>query len=72
MQIYNENKQTEQGKMQNAQFKEKGDARKQDGAKSCVQGDKQMKENPDVEWKKGSGDLRARSCPAKLQLAKRN
>lgn len=35
------------------------------GTKSCLQGDKQIKENPDVKW---SGDLRARSHPSKLPI----
>ena len=34
--------------------------RKWNGAKSCVQEDKQIKEKPDVKWNKGSSDLRTR------------
>ena len=32
----------------NVQFKEKGGIKKWNGAKSCVQGDKQIKENSDI------------------------
>ena len=52
--IYNEKEQAEQIKIQNVQI-EKRSTRKWDRAKSCVQGDKQIKK-----WNKGSGDLRAR------------
>lgn len=36
------------------------------GATSCIRGDKQIKENPDIKWNKKSDDLCARSHPAKL------
>ena len=58
--------QTEQGKIQNIHIEEKGGTRKWNGAKSCIQGDKQIKEKPDIKWNKGCGDLRARSHPSKL------
>ena len=41
--------------------------RKRDGAKSCVQGDKQIKK-----WDKGSGDLREGPHPVKFSAVKRN
>ena len=48
MQIYNEKEYTEQWKIQNAQFEEKGDNRKRnDIANSNAQEDKKFKENPD-------------------------
>ena len=37
--------------------------KKWSGAKSCVQGDKQIKK-----WKEGSDDLRARSHPAQFPI----
>lgn len=61
MKIYNEKNQAEQGILQNVKFKEERNTKKWNGAKSCVQGDKQTKK-----WNKGSGDLRARSHPAKF------
>ena len=48
-------------KIKNVQFEEKRGTRKWNRAKSCVQGDKWIKK-----WNKGSGDLRARSHPAKF------
>jgi hypothetical protein len=44
--MYNEKEQAEQGTLQNIQFKKGGTRR--NGAKSCVQGDKYIKEKPDV------------------------
>lgn len=64
--ICNEKEQVKQGKIQNAQFKEKWGTRKWNGAKSCVQGDKQIKEKLDVRWNKGYGDLWAKPHSAKL------
>lgn len=61
--IYNGKEQDEQVKIQNMQIEEKGGIRKWNGAKACVQGDKQVKEKPDV---KESGDLGARTDQAKL------
>lgn len=50
MQIYNEKKHTEQWKIQNAQFEEKGNTRKcNDIANSSAQEDKKFKENPDYQ-----------------------
>lgn len=63
--ICNEKEQVEQGKIQNAQFKEKWGTRKWNGAKSCVQEDKQIKEKL-VSWNKGYGDLWAKPHPATL------
>ena len=60
MKIYNEKEQAQQIKIQNVQIEKRG-TRKWNRAKSCVQGDKQIKK-----WNKGSGDLRARSHPAKF------
>ena len=37
----------------------------------CVQGDKQIKEKPDVRWSKGSGDFQARPHPAKLPISEK-
>jgi hypothetical protein len=34
--------------------------------KSCVPGDKEIKEKQDAKWKTGIGDLRARPHPAEL------
>ena len=45
---------------------EKRGSRKWSGPKSCAQGEKQIKENPNVKCNKVSGDLRARSCPDNL------
>ena len=53
MKIYNEEEQ------ENVKFEEKRSTRKQNGVKSCIQGDKQIKK-----WNKGNGDLRERSHPA--------
>lgn len=36
------------------------------GAKPCAQGDKKLKDKPDANWNKGSGDLKARPHPVKL------
>ena len=66
MQIYNEKEQAEQGRIQNVQFEKKGGTRKWNEAKSRVKGDKQIKEKPDIIWDKWSGNLMARSYPAKL------
>ena len=63
MKIYYDKEQTEQGKT----FEKKKNTRKWNGAKSCVQGNKQIKK-----WNKGSGDLRARSHPAKFPIVKKN
>ena len=52
MQIYNEKEQTVKGKTQNAQFEEKRGIRNWNGAKACIQGNKQIKEKPNVKWKK--------------------
>ena len=57
-QIYNEKKQAEQGKIQNVQLEEERDNRKFNRAKSCVQGDKKIKEKPDAKWNIGLDDLR--------------
>ena len=46
-------------------LRRKAGTRKGNGAKSCVQGDKQIKDNSDIKWNRGSGDLRARPRPAK-------
>ena len=62
MKIYNEEEQAEQGKI----FEEKGRTRKWNGAKSYVQGDKQIEK-----WNKRSGDLRAKLHPSKLKLVKK-
>ena len=43
MKMYNEKEQAEQGKIQNVQFEEKRGTRTLSGAKSCVQGDRQIK-----------------------------
>lgn len=48
IQIYNEKEQTEKGKTQNVQFEEKGGTRNWNGAKSCTQGNKQIKEKPNA------------------------
>ena len=61
MKMYNEKEQAEQGKLQNVNFEEKKNTKKWNGAKFCVQGDKQIKK-----WNKGSGNLKARSHPAKF------
>ena len=61
MKIYNEKEQAEQGKLQNVKFEEERSTRKWNTAKSCIQGDKQIKK-----WNKESGDLRAGSHPAKF------
>jgi hypothetical protein len=45
------------------QFKKKRNTKKYNGSKTSVQGDKKFREKHDA---KGSGDLRARSHPAKL------
>ena len=58
MKLYNEKKQTGQRKI----FEDKRSTRKWNGAKSYVQGDKQIKK-----WNKGSpGHLRPRSHPTKF------
>lgn len=46
--ICNEKEQAQKGKIQNAHFEEKGGTRKWDGAKSSVQGDKQIEGKPDI------------------------
>jgi hypothetical protein len=71
MKIYNEKEQAEQEKIENLQFEEKRHTRKYNIVKSCVQGEKQIKEIHNVKWIKGSGDLRARSHPAKLPTCER-
>ena len=38
---------------------------------AVFKGKKQVKENPDVKWNKGSGALRTRSHPAKLPTCER-
>ena len=48
MKIYNKKDQAESGKIQNVQVKEKRSTRKLNEVKSCIQGNKQIKENPDV------------------------
>lgn len=48
MQIYNEKEQTEKGKTQNVQFEEKRCTRNWNGAKSCTQGNIQIKEKPNA------------------------
>lgn len=45
MQIYNGKKKAEQGKLQNIKFEEKLRTGKWNEAKTCVQGDKQIKGN---------------------------
>ena len=66
MQIYNKKERT--GQIQNMQYEEKRNTRKGDvGAKSC-QGNTKLKEKPSDKCHKGSGDLRARSHPAKLPM----
>ena len=51
---------------------EKMSSRKYDvGAKSSVQGYKQLKEKPDAEQNKESGDIRVRFQPAKLPACER-
>ena len=52
-QIYKEKEQAKQRKIQNVQFKELKGTRKWKGAKSCAQGNKQMKEKPDGGGVKG-------------------
>ena len=49
--------------MQNVNFEEKKNTRNWNHVKSYVQEDKQIKK-----WNKGSGDLRARSHPAKFPI----
>ena len=44
--MYNEEEQTKQGKIENVQFEVKRSTRKWDGAKSFVQGEKQINESP--------------------------
>jgi hypothetical protein len=46
------------------------EARKWNEAKSYVQGDKQIKEKPDVKWNEGSSALSTRSHPAKPTFEK--
>lgn len=52
IQIYNGKEQTEKEKTQNVQFEEKRGTRNWSGAKSCTQGNKQIKEKPNAKWKK--------------------
>lgn len=54
--------------MQNAQFEEMRGTSKQNGPKSCVQGDKIIKEKSDVEWNKSTDDL----SYLRFQYMKRN
>ena len=44
MKIYNKNKQTKQGKLENVQDKAKGGNKKCNGAKYCIKGGKQIME----------------------------
>lgn len=39
-------------KLQHVQFEQKKGTRKWNGAQSCAQEDKQIKEKPDVKWNK--------------------
>ena len=48
IQIYKEKEQVELGEIRKAQFKEKEGSGKQNGAKSCVLRDKEMKEKPSL------------------------
>ena len=63
MEIYNENEQVKQGKLQNVKFVEKKRTRKWNGAKSCVQGDRWNKKK-----NKGSGDIRAKLTQVHFKL----
>ena len=67
MKIYNEKEQAEQGKIQNVIFEKERNTRTWNAAKSCVQGDKQIKKR-----NKGSGDLSIRPHPAKLPTYKKS
>jgi hypothetical protein len=67
VEIYNKNEQAKQGKLQNVQLEEKWGTRN-NGVKSCVQGDKQIKEKLDVKWNKRSGDISGRPHPADSTL----
>ena len=70
--MYNEKEQAKQGKLQNTQFAEKRSTRKCDGAESCAQGDKQIKEKPDAKGSKGRGVLGGRPHPAKLPICEKD
>lgn len=64
--IYNEKKQAQQVKIQNVHNEKKRCTRKQNGAKSYVQGYAEFKEELDVKWIKGTSDIRARPHSRKL------
>ena len=68
IQTYTEKEQAEQGKLQNVQFGEKGDTRNQNGVKSCVHGDKMIKEKLDIKWCKRGGNLTVRH-PSPTELS---
>ena len=67
MQIYNEKEQTVKGKTHNVQFEEKRGIRNWNGAKACTQGNKHIKEKPNVKWKKGDGNFIFSSCKKELK-----
>lgn len=70
MLINNEKEQVGQGEIQNAQ--EKKSSRKVGvGAKSCAQGDKNLKEMPDNKCNKGNRNLSVRCHPVKLPACKK-
>jgi hypothetical protein len=62
-QIYDEKEQSEQGKVQNVQFEDKGGTKKYNGAKSRVQGTESLKKGL---MRNRIKELRARAHPAKL------
>lgn len=69
--ICDKKEQTDQGKIQDVQFERRGSTRKFNAAKSCVQGDKKMKEKTDTRWNEGSGDPRARPQSTKLPTSEK-
>lgn len=52
-------------------FKDKRGTKKYNEAKSCAQGEKQIKEKHDATWIDGCGDHKARPYPAKLPTCKK-
>ena len=67
MKIYNEEEQCDKGNKQNIQFEEKMDTRSRIELNPVFKEIKQIKK-----WNKESGDLRAKSDPAKLPTCERD
>lgn len=65
--MHNIKEQVEESKLQFVKFEEKRSTKKQNEAKSYIQGDKQINK-----WKKRSDDLTARPHPARFPTVEKN